>query len=109
MPDERSLWIYQDQRGREPFSEWHHSLRDLRTQARIRSRLRRVEAGNLGDIRSVGKGVSELRLDFGPGYRIYFGEVGDRLVLLCGGDKSTQERDISRAREYLKQCKESEE
>ena len=92
---ERNLEIYQTRRGKEPFTEWYDALRDVKTQARIRNRLRRVEAGNLGDCKSVGAGVSELRLDFGPGYRVYFGEVGDRVILLlCAGDKSTQDRDI---------------
>lgn len=107
MP-ERNLEIYQTRRGREPFIEWYDALKDIRTQARIRNRLRRVEAGNLGDCKPVGAGVSELRLDFGSGYRVYFGEVGDTLILLCGGDKSTQDRDINRAQEYFAEYRESE-
>ena len=104
---EKILEIYQDQRGREPFTEWYNSLKDIRTQARIRKRLRRVEVGNVGDCEPVGKGVSELRLDFGPGYRVYFGEMGDTLILLYGGDKSTQGRDIKRAQGYWAEYKES--
>ena len=105
---EKSLEIYQNRRGREPFTEWYDALKDMKTQARIRNRLRRVEAGNLGDCKPVGKGVSELRLDFGPGYRVYFGEVGDTLILLCGGDKSVQDRDIKRAQEFFAEYRTSE-
>ncbi len=94
--------IYQDPNGNEPFIEWLSSIRDKRTAARIRSRLRRVEeTSNLGDYRSVGEGVFELRLQFGAGYRIYFGRIGeDVILLLLGGDKSTQSRDIQRAKTY---------
>ena len=107
MP-EKTLEIHQTHRGREPFTEWYNALRDARTQARIRNRLRRVEAGNLGDCSPVGEGVSELRLDFGPGYRVYFGQARDTLILLCGGDKSTQNRDIKRAQGYLAEYRRSE-
>ena len=70
-------------------------------RALIRKRLNRVRMGNLGDCRSVGDGVKELRIAFGPGYRVYFGEDGETIVvLLCGGDKSSQEADIRRAKEY---------
>ena len=104
---EKALEIYRDQRGREPFTAWYNSIKDIRTQARIRQRLRRAEGGNLGDCEPAGKGVSELRLDFGPGYRVYIGELGDRLILLCGGDKSTQKRDIKKAQSYWAEYKES--
>ena len=74
---------------------------------RIQVRLTSVRTGNLGDHRSVGDGVWELRLDFGPGYRIYYGEVDNTIVLLrCGGDKSSQRRDIERAKNYWKEYKE---
>jgi putative addiction module killer protein len=67
----------------------------------IRARLDRVEAGNLGDYKVVGKGVGELRIDYGPGYRVYFGQLGTTvIVLLCGGDKSSQDEDIRQAIEY---------
>lgn len=94
--------IYQDPNGNEPFIEWLSSIRDKRTAARIRSRLRRVEeTGNLGDYRSVGDRVFELRLQFGAGYRIYFSRIGeDVILLLLGGDKGSQSRDIQRAKTY---------
>lgn len=91
--------IYQDRNGNEPFLEWFSSLKDKSTAARIRSRLRRVEeTGNLGDFQSVGDGVFEFRLQFGPGYRIYFGKIGnDAILLLQGGDKGSQSQDIVKA------------
>ncbi len=83
----------------EEFADWLHKLRDQRAVARIAMRLRRAEQGNLGDVRAVGDGVSELRVDYGPGYRVYFVRRSERLiVLLCGGDKSSQDRDIERAK-----------
>jgi putative addiction module killer protein len=87
--------------GKVPFSEWFESLPNITIQSKIISRLNRVAAGNLGDYKSVGKGVFELRIDYGSGYRIYFGQVGNIIILLlCGGDKSTQDKDIHKAQEY---------
>lgn len=87
--------------GRIPFAEWFESLQDVKTQTIINKRLDRVRLGNLGDHRSVGAGVYELRISYGSGYRIYFSEVGSTIVLLlCGGDKGTQDRDITKAKEY---------
>lgn len=84
----------------ETFDSWFRRLRDKRAAARINARLRRVSLGNLGDVAPVGDSVSEMRIFYGPGYRIYFVQEGQRLiVLLCGGDKSTQEKDIKRAKE----------
>jgi len=80
---------------------WLRGPRDQQTRSRIRQRLARVRLGNFGDARSVGEGVQELRIPFGPGFRVYFGREGDWVViLLCGGDKSTQARDIERAQDY---------
>lgn len=85
--------------GHEPFTEWLNALRDKVAQARIRVRLRQVEAGNFGDCEPVGEGVIELRVHVGAGYRVYFGRHGKAVVLLlCGGDKRSQENDIKRAR-----------
>jgi putative addiction module killer protein len=99
QPREIRRYIKPD--GRIPFLEWYYSLRDAKARVKIEARLERVELGNVGDYRSVGEGVFELRIDCGPGYRVYFGQVGTVIVLLlCGGDKSTQEQDISKAKEY---------
>lgn len=81
------------------FETWLKKLRDARGKARIIRRLDRLTQGNPGDVRPIGKGLSELRLDVGPGYRVYFLQDGDTLILLCGGDKSTQQKDIDKAHE----------
>ena len=95
----KELQIYVTKDGRAPFSEWLASLRDIKARAKIRVRLDRVGLGNLGDCHGVGDGVQELRIDYGPGYRVYFGQVGSAIVLLlCGGDKSTQTKDIEQAK-----------
>lgn len=93
------LLRYQREDGREPFTEWLGSIRDKVAQARIRVRLRNVQAGNFGDCEPVGEGVIELRIHIGAGYRAYCGRHGKALVLLlCGGDKSSQAADIKRAK-----------
>ncbi|MEI6972313.1 MAG: type II toxin-antitoxin system RelE/ParE family toxin [bacterium] len=80
------------------YAAWFESLRDRMAKTRILIRIRRVSLGNFGDVKPVGEGVSELRMDYGPGYRVYFLRKGDTLVvLLGGGDKRTQARDIQRA------------
>ena len=85
-------------RQTEVFATWFARLRDRQARARITARIRRLSLGNPGDVRPVGGGVSEMRVDYGPGYRVYFVQRGEVLViLLCGGDKRTQERDIARA------------
>lgn len=92
---------YVTDEGEVPFSRWLSSLRDRQAKRRIRVRLNRVRLGNLGDYKSLGSGVFELRLPYGPGYRIYFGRDGNTVVLLlCGGDKSTQGRGIAIARQH---------
>jgi putative addiction module killer protein len=97
----RDIQIYTTEGGRVPFSEWLVSLRDNKARAKIRVRLDRVSLGNLGDCHGVGDGVQELRIDYGPGYRVYFGQVGSTIVLLlCGGDKNTQAKDIEQAKHY---------
>jgi len=94
------LLRYQRVNGEEPFTQWLGALRDKVAQARIRVRLRQLEAGNFGDCEPVGDGVIELRVHIGAGYRVYYGRHGKAVVLLlCGGDKSTQASDIKRARE----------
>jgi putative addiction module killer protein len=80
------------------FAAWFAGLRDRQARARITARIRRLSLGNPGDVRPVGHGVSEMRIDYGPGYRVYFVQRGEVLViLLCGGDKRTQNRDVARA------------
>jgi len=86
------------------FSRWMEGLRDIRARARITTRLARIGFGNFGDARPVGEGISELRIDYGPGYRVYFTRRGERVVLLlCGGDKSSQARDVARAKAMAKE------
>lgn len=103
----RELQFYKTSNGREPFNEWFDTIRDTRAQNSIRSRLIYLEHGNFGDCRTVGSGVFELRIHVGAGYRVYFGEVGNTIVLLlCGGDKSSQPRDIERAKTYWLEYKE---
>ena len=97
---------YQTTQGRSPLAEWLAGLRDGGTRARIVARLDRLKAGLLGDWKSVGGGVCELRIDHGPGYRVYYGQAGKTLILLlCGGDKSTQAKDIEIANAYWKDYK----
>jgi putative addiction module killer protein len=100
------LLRYQRDDSREPFSEWLTGLRDKIAQARIRVRLRQVEAGNFGDCEPVGEGVIELRIHLGAGYRVYCGRHGKTVVLLlCGGDKGNQVADIKRAKEMWSEWK----
>ncbi len=98
IPHKKVARIYTTRGGREPFSEWLDDLKDIRGKAAVLTRVRRMEEGNPGHCRSVGQGVQELKIDCGPGYRVYFGLDGSVLViLLCGGDKGSQNRDIKKA------------
>jgi putative addiction module killer protein len=93
--------------GRDVFGEWLSRLRDARTKAKIVARIDRISAGNFGDVKALRDGLFELRIDWGPGYRVYYALVGRSCVLLlCGGDKSKQASDIKRALEYLKDYRE---
>jgi len=90
MSDLKQLEVYVKPDSTTPFLDWLKGLRDAEARLRINARLARVRAGNLGDAKGVGEGVAELRIDYGPGYRVYFGQEGARLILLlCGGDKRT--------------------
>ncbi|MGH8673050.1 MAG: type II toxin-antitoxin system RelE/ParE family toxin [Burkholderiales bacterium] len=87
--------------GVDVFAEWFAALADRQAQARIQARVDRIERGLFGDCEPVGEGVRELRIDWGPGYRVYYARAGDRIILLlCGGDKRKQQTDIRRAKEY---------
>ena len=89
------------------YADWIKTLKDFRAQARIADRIDRLAAGNSGDVKPVGEGVSELRINYGPGYRVYFVRDGSVVyVLLCGGDKSTQDKDIRLAKKLAQQLKE---
>jgi putative addiction module killer protein len=89
------------------FAEWLNDLRDERARAKINVRIRRLSLGNPGDVKPVGEGVGELRIDYGPGYRLYFAKRNARLIiLLCGGDKATQARDIESAKAMARLLKE---
>ena len=109
-PVERiAVELYLTGEGQCPYRDWFDGLRDGVTRDRIDARLARLRLGNLGDHRELGDGVWELRMFFGPGYRIYFTWRGKRVViLLAGGSKGTQRQDIRKAREYLKELQERE-
>jgi putative addiction module killer protein len=88
--------------GHRPFIDWLEQLRDRQARARIQARIARLALGNFGDCKAIGGGVLELRIDWGPGYRVYCARVGQVLILLlCGGDKTTQQKDIENAKTYL--------
>ena len=92
----------------ERFARWLEDLRDLRARARVQARIERLIGGNPGDIKPVGSGVSELRINYGPGYRVYFPQKGSTLIiLLAGGDKASQPRDIDEALSLARQIKEN--
>lgn len=110
----KQIVFYQDSAGKEPVMLWLKRLRDPKTRRRILKRFFRVENGHYGDYKFIGDGVYELRFFFGAGYRVYFGEDGDTIVvLLAGGDKDSQPRDIENAQtywqEYLLQSRSNEE
>ena len=94
----------------QPFWNWMRGLRDLQARARIRTRIDRLALGTMGDHRYLDGGVAELKIDWGPGYRVYFGKIGNTaILLLCGGDKRTQQQDIRAAKAYLKEYQDAQE
>ena len=96
-----------DIRKTELFAQWIDALRDLRARARVQARIERLAGGNPGDVEPIGEGVSELRINYGPGYRVYFKKRGQELIiLLAGGDKTTQARDIKTALRLARQLSE---
>lgn len=87
--------------GADPFASWFEAVRDRQAQARVQARIDRLERGVLGDAEPCGEGVWELRIDWGPGYRVYYARSGEKIILLLlGGDKRKQRADIKRAKEY---------
>lgn len=102
----RNVLNYRTTSGVSPFREWLVSLRDRKARAAVRVRINRLRQGNLGDSRSLGEGVHELRIHYGPGYRVYFGILDrENVALLCGGHKGTQNRDIERAKGYWRELR----
>ena len=100
----KRIIIFARQNGKDPFTEWVYGLRDVMGRKRILHRPHRLEHGNYGDCEPVGEGIYELRMFFGSGYRVYFGEQGSNLVvILCAGDKSSQSRDIEQAKTYWRE------
>ncbi|MBN8828873.1 MAG: type II toxin-antitoxin system RelE/ParE family toxin [Sphingobacteriia bacterium] len=101
MKKDKELLYYITEKGNSPFIEWLESLDNV-TQARIDSRIHRLKLGNYGEFKRLQKSILELKLDFGPGYRVYFAEITKNVLLLLGGDKSTQNKDIKKAEKYYK-------
>jgi len=101
--NKREVLFYQDANGKEPFTDWLENLRDIKARRRILKRLRLVEQSHFGDCKAVGGGITELRFFFGSGYRVYLGEAsGNIILLLTGGDKGSQTKDIKKAKAYWK-------
>ena len=101
---EIEIELYETASGNCPFDDWFESLRELHTRSKILTRLDRLKVGNFGDCKALGDGIAELRIHCGPGIRVYYSKTGNKIVLLlCGGDKSSQTKDINKAKEYLKE------
>lgn len=103
MSPKYEIRTYVTSDGRDPFTEWRQGLRDIKAEFAIDQRIDRIELGNFGDHKMCRDGVWELRINVGPGYRVYYALAGKTVVLLlCGGDKGTQKKDITRACKYWK-------
>lgn len=101
---EIEIELYETASGVCPFDAWFESIREAHTRAKILTRLDRLKLGNFGDCKSLGEGLAELRIHYGPGLRIYYTKLGNKVILLlCGGDKGSQNKDIVKAKEYLKE------
>lgn len=104
---EIDIEIYETANGKRPLEEWIEDLGEWHTQAKIWTRIDRLKMGNFGDCKTLQDGVCELRIHYGPGIRIYYGKIGTKLILLlCGGDKGSQEKDIAKAKGYFKEFQE---
>ena len=102
MIDAIEIRHYITRSGKDAFDDWLSELSDNRTQAKIAARINRLAAGNFGDCKSLGQGLYELRVDWGPGFRVYYAMISQaRVLLLCGGNKRTQPADIAKAYEHL--------
>jgi putative addiction module killer protein len=100
--EEVEIEVYQTTTGKRPFEIWLKGLKEVHTKARILTRLDRLRFGNFGDCKTLQDGISELRIHYGPGIRIYYGKIGNKIVLLLsGGDKSSQNKDINKAKDYF--------
>ena len=100
----REIFVFETRDGRVPFREWMNLVKGQPVYEKVVARLERIEEGNFGEHRSVGEGVSELVINFGPGYRVYYGLDGaDIVILLVGGSKATQQKDIDAAKQYWRQ------
>ena len=99
--------MYDNIRESDTYKAWYAELKDIRAKVRIDMRIKRLSQGNAGDAKPIGKGCSEMRIDYGPGYRVYFKDTGRIIyVLLCGGEKSTQDKDIKKALELAENLEE---
>ena len=105
MTEEYDIEVYSTENGKEPFNEWLASLKDKKIKTTLFMRIQRLRQGNFGDFKCF-DGIYELRIDYGPGFRIYCSKIENRLILLLGGgDKSTQDRDIKKCKLYLEDHK----
>ena len=102
MIEKYHIEIYKDKQGLAPFVKWIESLKDVRARAKVKVRLTRLWLGNLGDCKSVGDGVYEIRIDEGIGYRVYFAQEPNTKIILLGGSKKIQTKDIDKAKQYIK-------
>lgn len=101
--EEIDIEIYETAIGKRPFEIWITEIKDIHTRAKILTRLDRLKLGNFGDCKTLQGGVCELRIHYGKGFRVYYGKIGNKVILLlCGGDKQSQDKDINKAKEYLK-------
>ena len=97
---------YIDEKGNSPYADWLSKIRDAKTKAKIMIRVDRMELGLFGDVKPIGDGLSELRIHYAAGYRVYYGKEGEQIyLLLCGGDKSSQQKDIKLAKRYWQEHK----
>lgn len=108
VTNDYTIKIYETSSGKVPFIDWFNSLKDKKIQIAVDLRIERVKMGNLSSCKSLGEGVFELKIDTGPGYRIYFGKIHKQIILLlCAGSKKSQQKDIIKAHMYFKNFKDS--